>query len=282
MDAGTLARAMGQALPLSQYALLTPAFNAAMLAAGCTTVERAAMWCAQLGHESVGLRFMVELWGPTSDQYTYDGRMGNGPGEGYRYRGRGAIQLTGKNNYRACSQWAFERGLVPTPTFFVDDPDAAADLTYGFVGAVWYWTAARPMNSFADRRDLEGATRAVNGGFNGLDDRRRRWNLCLALGEALLPTEGDGMSAADDELTKRFPSRSKYRSYGRDGEEILVDTAVGFILNIDARIHEEHVEREARNGAPWAIALVRREATKTDPVDEGARALLAQIEGAKK
>lgn len=80
------------------------------------------------------------------------------------------------------------------------------------------------------------------------------------------------MSLADDELGKKFPSRSKYR---KDAEN--VDTLAGFVLNIDARIHEEHVEREALKGVPWAVALVKREAEKGD---EGAKATLAQI-GAK-
>lgn len=81
------------------------------------------------------------------------------------------------------------------------------------------------------------------------------------------------MSIADDELSKRFPSRSKYR----DNDE-PVDTAVGFILNIDARIHEESVEREALKGVPWAVALVKRAA---DNGDLGARAVFAQIQGGK-
>ncbi|MEV6432565.1 glycoside hydrolase domain-containing protein [Nocardia sp. NPDC051463] len=81
------------------------------------------------------------------------------------------------------------------------------------------------------------------------------------------------MSLADDELSKRFPSRSKYRDNDND-----VDTLAGFILNIDARIHEAHVEDAALDGVAWAVDLVKREAAKGD---EGAQATLAQIEGAK-
>lgn len=77
------------------------------------------------------------------------------------------------------------------------------------------------------------------------------------------------MSLADDELGKKFPSRSKYRNDDKN-----VDTLAGFVLNIDARIHEEHVEREAVKGVGWAVALVKREAAKGD---EGAKATLAQI-----
>lgn len=82
--------------------------------------------------------------------------------------------------------------------------------------------------------------------------------------------EAAAMSLADEELGKRFASRSKYRA-----NDDLVDTLAGFVLNIDARIHEDHVEREALKGVDWAIALVKREA---DAGDEGARAVLAQVE----
>ncbi len=78
------------------------------------------------------------------------------------------------------------------------------------------------------------------------------------------------MSLADEELGKRFGSRSKYRA-----NDDLVDTLAGFVLNIDARIHEDHVEREALKGVAWAVALVQREADKGD---EGARAVFAKVE----
>lgn len=79
------------------------------------------------------------------------------------------------------------------------------------------------------------------------------------------------MSLSDVELSKQFPSRSKYR----DNNEV-VDTLAGFVLNIDARIHEGFVEREATKGVPWALERVKREAANGD---EGAKALLAQIGG---
>ncbi|WP_330253150.1 DUF1906 domain-containing protein [Nocardia sp. NBC_00565] len=82
------------------------------------------------------------------------------------------------------------------------------------------------------------------------------------------------MSLSDDELSKRFPSRSKYRT-----DDNPVDTLAGFVLNIDARIHEEHVEREALKGVEWAVTLVKREA---DRGDEGARAVFAQVEGGQR
>ncbi|NKV27767.1 peptidase C39, partial [Rhodococcus hoagii] len=190
MDVDGLSRAMGGTVSRERYAALLPAFTAAMREAGCTTVERAAMWCAQLGHESNGLLWMEEL----ASGADYEGRrdLGNTePGDGRRFKGRGPIQVTGRHNYTECSRWAHGRGLVPTPTYFVDNPAELASDRYGFVGAVWYWTAARPqLNALADARDIVAATRAINGGTNGLPDRQLRYTRCLALGAALLPEEG--------------------------------------------------------------------------------------------
>lgn len=271
MDTATLARAMGDSLSLTRYAALTESFNAAMRAADITTVNRAAMWCAQIGHESAGLRYMEEI--ASGAAYEWRSDLGNTQaGDGVRFKGRGPIQVTGRHNYTQVSAWAYHEGLVPSARYFVDNPAELASDRYGFIGPVWYWTQARPqLNALSDAQDLIGATRAINGGTNGLDDRRVRWNRCLALGAALLP--GDDMSAADDELTKKFPSRSKYRT-----TDAPIDTLAGFVLNVDARIHEEFVEREARKGVAEYVDLVKREAAKGD---KGAAALLAEIEGAK-
>lgn len=185
--ADVLWEAMGGVLPRERYRELLPAFSDALQRCDCTTVNRVAMFCAQVGHESVSLKYMSEIWGPTSDQLSYQGRMGNtAPGDGYRFRGSGPIQVTGRNNFTNLSRWAFANGLVPSPTFFVDNPDELRGDTYGFMGAIWYWTTQRPMNSYSDNMDIEGATYAINGGYNGLTDRRRRWENCLAMGSKLL------------------------------------------------------------------------------------------------
>ena len=210
MDAQTLAQAMGN-VPGVDYTALSPGFNEAMVAAGVTTVRRAAMWCAQLGHESVGLRYMREIWGPTPAQRGYEGRVDLGntrPGDGKRFMGRGPIQVTGRHNYTRLSQWAHKEGLVPTPTFFVDNPTELEKPRHGFLGAVWYWTTQRPLNQLSDAGDLTGATRAINGGTNGINDRRARYNRALALGEALLP--------------ERFSTVEKVLPYPRD--QVTQDT----------------------------------------------------------
>ena len=269
MKAAILAQAMGNRWSLTDYERYAPGFNEAMLAAGCTTVRRAAMWCAQLGHESAGLLYMEEI----ASGSAYEGRadLGNTQaGDGVRFKGRGPIQVTGRANYTAVSAWAYAHDLVPTARFFVDNPAQLASDRYGFIGPVWYWTVARSdINALCDAGDLTTVTRRINGGTNGIDDRRSRYNRCLALGEAILPTEGDTMSYADDELKKQFASRSKYRTSDKP-----LDTIAGYILNIDARLHEEFVEREALKGVNWCVELVKREAAKGD---KGAQAIVDQI-----
>ena len=95
----------------------------------------------------------------------YANRMGNGPetsGDGYRYCGRGLIQLTGKDNY------TFFAGSLNIPV------EEASDYLATFEGAAqsacWFWEQNN-LNRFADANDVKGLTRAINGGYIGLEDR---------------------------------------------------------------------------------------------------------------
>lgn len=195
MDARTFADSMGNSIPFARYQTLLPAWNAALVAAGCTTVNRAAMITAQVGHESVGLKYMQEI----ASGAAYEGRkdLGNTQrGDGVRFKGHGPLQITGRANHAAVSRWAHSKGYVPSPTYFVDRPLELCGDRYGFMGVVWYWTVARArLNAYADAGDLLAATRAVNGGTNGLADRQRRWNLCRSFGTRLLPDPEDELSA---------------------------------------------------------------------------------------
>ena len=183
-----------------------------MIAANVVTGERAAMFAAQLGHESVGLRYMEEI----ASGAAYEGRRDLGnvhPGDGTRYKGRGPIQLTGRNNYRAFTRWAREMGH--TTHDFEAEPWRVSEPHWGFLAASWYWVVARPqINNLADRRDLEGVTRAINGGLNGLADRRARYQRALNYGQRLLP---DGAPMAERywplpknqiRITSRFAGRT--------------------------------------------------------------------------
>lgn len=102
----------------------------------------------------------------------YASRMGNGAessGDGWRYRGRGYIQLTGKNNYEA-----FSRAV---PEDIVADPDLVAT-KYPLLSAAWFWNS-RNLNNVADRgfsdSVVEQVTRVVNGGRHGIEDRIARF-----------------------------------------------------------------------------------------------------------
>lgn len=166
--------------------------NAAMALHGIDTTQRIAHFLAQLMHESGCLRLNVENLNYSVDgllkvfpryfrsraeaeacarkperigNRVYGARMGNGPeasGDGYRYRGRGLIQLTGKDNYRAFAQWCGED--------VVADPDrVATDLAVH--SAVFFWERNN-LNALADIDDLSAITRRINGGLNGFADRR--------------------------------------------------------------------------------------------------------------
>lgn len=197
MDAQTLGEAMGWSLSLDRYEQLLPAYLKAMQWADITNVNRAAMFAAQLGHESVGLKYQNEI--ADGSAYEWRSDLGNTQaGDGRRFKGHGWIQITGRANHTAVSKWAYHQGIVPTASFFVDNPTALGNDTYCWVGPAWYWVVARPdINALADARDLTTVTRRINGGTNGLDDRRARYNRCLAMGAALLPEEIN-MAAKDD------------------------------------------------------------------------------------
>lgn len=95
---------------------------------------------------------------------TYGGRMGNTqPGDGWRYIGRSIKQITGRENYAKC---AARTGLD-----LINHPEIAADPEHSVHIACDYW-GSRCINPLADRDDIVAVTKAINGGLNGLDDRR--------------------------------------------------------------------------------------------------------------
>lgn len=167
------------------------------------TPQRVAAFVAQCAHESGGFRFLqenlnyraeslVKTWPrhfPTVDiakQYqrkperianrAYANRMGNGDeasGDGWRYLGRGLIQLTGKNNY----------------TFFaasigVEDMEECAEYLGTFEGAVqsacFFWEQNK-LNQWADNGDIVTMSKRINGGTIGMDDRIMKYNKALKI-----------------------------------------------------------------------------------------------------
>jgi putative chitinase len=268
-----LAQAMMQTngVDYSQY---VSGVSACLLQCGCDNVDRISMWCAQVGEESAGLRYMEEI----ADGSEYEGRtdLGNTqPGDGPRFKGRGPIQITGRLHYTDLSLWAFQNGLVPTPTFFVDDPEQLATPVYGFIGVTWYWTVARPtLNAAADAKDVTEATLLVNGGNHGLPDRQNRFNNCEAMGQRLMElVSGDDDPLSDPAVVQMLTdlhnmfcgdvaSQSRYKT---DGEG-AVWTRGQMVQNDDGMEHETWVERLAILGDPANVALVARNTARDDAI----------------
>jgi len=95
----------------------------------------------------------------------YANRMGNGDeasGEGFKFRGRGFIQITGKFNYTELSK--------DTKTDYVNNPDLLLNEADSMISALWFWTK-NDLNKYADKDDVKGLTKRINGGYNGLDHR---------------------------------------------------------------------------------------------------------------
>ena len=166
------------------------------------TPERQACFLAQVMHESGGFKFLSEnlnysanalmrTWSSrfpdidTAEKYAnnpekiankvYAGRMGNiEEGDGWKYRGRGLIQLTGRENY---ANFGLNAGVD-----VLSNPDLLATPEYATLSAGWYWNK-RNLNDLADKNpmDIEGITKKINGGLNGIEDRKARTQKVLAV-----------------------------------------------------------------------------------------------------
>ena len=228
MDAQTLREVMGSTLPDGGYTRLIDGYNNAMRAAEITNVQRAAMFAAQLGHESVGLKYMREI--ATGAEYEGRADLGNTrPGDGVRYAGRGPIQLTGRSNYRAFTRWAQANGH--TTLDFEAQPELLEEPQWGFLAAAYYWTAARPqINRLADAGDLEGVTRAINGGLNGLTDRRARYQKALTYGTRLLPGEVTVMKQKQLDYPRDAVAQDTYYYCGPASTQTIVRAATGELI----------------------------------------------------
>jgi putative chitinase len=167
-----------------------------------TTPERVAAFISQCAHESAeftvlqenlnyspaGLERVFKKYFVTAEQVlkyannpkaiasrVYANRMGNGPeetGDGYTFRGRGLIQLTGRENY----SWFAES--IQTPVEEI--PEYLLTFEGSVQSACWFWDTNN-LNSYADKLDLYGLTKAINGGLHGFEDRKRRFNAALQL-----------------------------------------------------------------------------------------------------
>lgn len=166
-------KAMAPAVPVSRrarqaavIAALGPALPIVLPYYDIVTPRRIEHFLAQAAHESAGFSTTEELGGP-SYFARYDGRADLGnvkPGDGARYHGRGIFQLTGRANYRRIG------GLLGLD--LEGKPELASDPVVSLRIAGLYWRD-RKIGAMAEEDDLLRVTRAINGGKNGLDDRRR-------------------------------------------------------------------------------------------------------------
>ena len=196
LNPSTLQRAMpGLSIGLAEQ--YTPFLRKAMLERKITTPKRAAMFLAQLGHESLSLKFFEEIWGPTQAQLGYEGRVDLGnthPGDGKRYKGRGPIQLTGRANYRKYGQLL---GLQ-----LEENPEMAAKANVGFRTAALFWQQIG-ANALADAGNFREITHRINGGFNGQEDRERRLAAINLMGAEKVRPELTRAEKWRNELRKR-------------------------------------------------------------------------------
>jgi putative chitinase len=177
------------------------ALNATFEKFGISTPRQQAAFIGQCGHECGGFRILEEnlnyraatlmkLWAkrfPTLEianiyagnprkiaNMVYASRMGNrdeSSGDGYRFRGRGCIQLTGHTNY-------FHAGKA-LGVDFVAQPDLVATPMYAAMTAGWFWSTHN-CNALAEAADWTALTKKINGGTIGLDDRIKHTNEALA------------------------------------------------------------------------------------------------------
>jgi len=199
-----------------------PHFVEAMQAAQIDNPHRAAAWCAQVGHESAGLKYMAEIATDGPD-WTDDRRI---------YRGRGPIQLTWSSNYRKFGQWCATKGYIADPELFVKQPELVEQPRWGFLAASWYWLNGGPrpgkINHYADDRDILAVSRCINGWVdqpNGMSDRQARWDRCLKLGAALLAQAPKGSTTMPDNR----PDFNEYANWTKNNSS-RGDTTVDLFL----------------------------------------------------
>jgi putative chitinase len=167
--------------------------------------QRIAAFIAQCSHESGGftalkenlnyravtLRKIFPKYFPTDDlanafagkpemiaNRVYASRMGNGDeasGDGFRYCGRGLIQLTGKSNYQSFAD-SLEMNVEDVPDYLSTFEGAAQS-------ACWFWESNN-LNRFADSGDIKGLTKAINGGYIGLEDRIQHYDHAMQILQA--------------------------------------------------------------------------------------------------
>jgi putative chitinase len=149
----------------STLELHLPFINDCMKMYDINTPLRKQHYLAQIGHESASLKYMHEIASGSAYEGRYD--LGNiYPGDGRKFRGHGPIQITGRANHEAFFDFIGRPELINTPEVL------ETDLGLAWKAAGWFWMS-RKLNKFADNDDVRGITLRINGGYNGLADRKQ-------------------------------------------------------------------------------------------------------------
>lgn len=149
-----------------------PFINNAFIKYGIDKPSYQAAFIAQIAHESGSFNYVKEIAsGRAYDTGAKAISLGNTPeadGDGQRYKGRGLIQITGKNNYRSCSRGLFGSEILLTKPELLETPQYAVE------SAAWFWLNGN-LNRYVDKNDFIGLTKRINGGTNGLKERLLFW-----------------------------------------------------------------------------------------------------------
>ncbi|WP_088624911.1 glycoside hydrolase family 19 protein [Oceanicola sp. 22II-s10i] len=173
IDEKSLANIVGGRPDISNMRSVIAGLEARGRALGLNRPHRLAIYIGQLAVESGGFRYDREVWGPTAAQKRYDTRtdLGNTPerdGDGKKFKGHTAIQITGRANTREFRDWC--RTFDPNVPDFVKEPEKMNTDPWEGLGPLWYWET-RDLNHYADQGDVEMVTRKINGGLNGYAER---------------------------------------------------------------------------------------------------------------
>lgn len=167
---------------------------------GMTSNKRIAAFMAQVAHESGQFNHLREIWGPTAEQRGYEFRsdLGNTQtGDGKRFLGRGLLQITGRGNYRAISMKIFGDNRLEQKPELLEQP------VYATLSALQFW-ADHKLNEYADSGDFTTLTRRINGGTNGLQQRRGFLASLAASINAVSPFAFLAAFLSDSEKKKRY------------------------------------------------------------------------------
>jgi putative chitinase len=183
----------------------TAAINSTLPSYKIDSVKRLAMFMAQCGHESNGFTILSENLNYSADgllktfpkyfptpelaakyahhpemiaNRVYANRMGNGAeasGDGWKYRGAGVLQITGKNNFIQLSDYIWDDTHI-----LIESPHLLLDPYIALHGAGWFWERAK-LNPICDAENIQAVTKLINGGTHGLEDRIKRYTLAKSV-----------------------------------------------------------------------------------------------------